>query len=312
MSRNFAITGVAGYIAPRHLRAIKENGHQLVAAVDPFDSVGIIDSFFPQCEFFTEYERFDRHLEKCSRSSHLDRIHMVSVCSPNYLHDAHIRTALRVGADALCEKPLVLNPWNLDMLQELEAETGCRVWTVLQLRLHSALLALKAEVSVSNRQHDVDLTYVTSRGSWYMRSWKNHLEKSGGVATNIGIHFFDLLIWLFGAVEKVEVHVSDEKTCAGYLELASARVRWFLSIDSSDVPEERLKNGQRTYRSLILNGEEVEFSEGFTDLHNEVYKRTLAGDGFGIEDAKPSIALAQQIRTKDPIGTQHYSHPFLK
>ena len=312
MSRNFALTGVAGYIAPRHLRAIKENGHQLVAAVDPFDSVGIIDSFFPDCAFFTEYERFDRHIEKCSRLSEHERIHMVSVCSPNYLHDAHIRTALRVGADALCEKPLVLNPWNLDMLQELEVETGRRVWTVLQLRLHPALVALKDVIDKDSREHNVDLTYVTSRGSWYLRSWKNVLEKSGGVATNIGIHFFDLLIWLFGDVEKVEVHISDEKTCAGYLQLKSARVRWFLSIDSVDVPEERLNAGQRTYRSLVLDGEEVEFSEGFTDLHNEVYRRTLAGQGFGIEDAKPSIALAQQIRSMQPMGIQSHSHSFLK
>ena len=312
MGKNFALTGVAGYIASRHLRAIKENGHQLVAAVDPFDSVGIIDSFFPDCAFFTEYERFGRHLEKCNRLPESERIHLVSVCSPNYLHDAHIRTALRVGADALCEKPLVLNPWNLDMLQELEVETGRRVWTVLQLRLHPALVALKDVIGRDNGEHDVDLTYVTSRGSWYLRSWKNVLEKSGGVATNIGIHFFDLLIWLFGNVEEVEVHVADEKTCAGYLKLKSARIRWFLSIDSNDVPKERLNAGQRTYRSLVLDGEEVEFSEGFTDLHNEVYRRTLAGQGFGIEDAKPSITLAQQIRTMQPMGIQPHSHSFLK
>ena len=312
MSKNFALIGVAGYIAPRHLRAIKENGHQLVAAVDPFDSVGIIDLFFPECSFFTQYERFDRHLEKCSRLAEPNRIHMVSVCSPNYLHDAHIRTALRAGADALCEKPLVLNPWNLDMLQELEVETGRRVWTILQLRLHPALLALKDRLKEDNSEHEVDLTYVTSRGSWYLRSWKNVLEKSGGVATNIGIHFFDLLIWLFGSVKKVELHVSNHMKCAGYVELDSARVRWFLSIDSEDLPSERLSVGQRTFRSLVLDGQEVEFSEGFTDLHNEIYKRTIDGEGFGIEDTRPSIELVSTIRTLQPIGTNKNSHCALR
>lgn len=310
--KNFAIVGVAGYIAPRHLRAIRENNHHLLAAVDPSDSVGVIDSFFPNCSFFTEYERFDRHLEKCSRLSEKDRIHIVSICSPNYLHDAHIRTALRIGADALCEKPLVLNPWNLSALQELEDETGCKVWTVLQLRLHPALIALKKEINSSGCEYDVQLTYVTSRGPWYLRSWKGVSEKSGGLATNIGIHFFDVLIWLFGDVEALEVHINSDVRCAGYLKLASASVRWFLSIDQDDIPQERLTDGQRTYRSLTLDGEEVEFSEGFTDLHNELYRNTLIGKGFGIEDALPSIELVQQIRVAEPVGIQTNSHSFIK
>ena len=291
--RNFALTGVAGYIAPRHLKAIEDTGHRLVAALDPSDSVGILDSCFPDCAFFTEYERFDRHLEKLKRKPEDERVHYVSICSPNHLHDAHMRTALRVGADALCEKPLVLNPWNLEALQELEAETGRRVWTVLQLRVHPALAELKRRLDAERPtgKHDVDLTYVTARGEWYLRSWKGALEKSGGIATNIGVHFFDLLVWLFGPVERLETHVSTPRTCAGHLELARARVRWFLSIDLAHVPVERRSRGERTWRSLEMDGSEVEFSGGFADLHTEVYRRTLAGEGFGIQESRAAIEI---------------------
>ena len=309
---NFAITGVAGYVAPRHLKAIKETGNQLLAAVDLFDSVGVLDSFFPDCAFFTEFERFDRHLEKLKRKSDSERIHFLSICSPNYLHDAHIRTALRCRADALCEKPLVLNPWNLDALKDLEEETGQRVWTLLQLRVHPTLVALKERLdSEKYEKHQVQLTYVTARGQWYFRSWKGIQEKSGGVATNIGVHFFDMLTWLFGDVEKQETHVSDDRTCSGVLELEKASVKWFLSLDIEHVPEEFQKNGQRTFRSITLDGEEIEFSEGFTDLHNEIYRKTLNGQGFGLEDTRKAIEMVHRIRTQPPTGIKPNSHPFL-
>jgi len=312
--RNFALTGVAGYIAPRHLKAIQDTGHRLVAALDPSDSVGVLDSYFPECAFFTEYERFDRHLEKLKRKGEAERVHYVSICSPNHLHDAHIRTALRVGADAVCEKPLVLNPWNLDALQELEGETGQRVWTVLQLRVHPALVDLKRrlDAGASTGKHDVTLTYVTGRGEWYRHSWKGMVEKSGGVATNIGVHFFDLLVWLFGPVERVETHALDARTGAGFLELARARVRWFLSIDLAHLPEERRARGERTFRSLDVDGAEIEFSGGFADLHTEVYRRTLAGQGFGIDDARAAIALVHRIRTQEPSGAGPHAHPMLR
>lgn len=312
--RNFALTGVAGYIAPRHLKAIEDTGHRLVAALDPSDSVGILDSCFPDCAFFTEYERFDRHLEKLKRKTEDERVHYVSICSPNHLHDAHIRTALRIGADALCEKPLVLNPWNLEALQELEAETGRRVWTVLQLRVHPRLAELKHRLDAEQAadKHDVDLTYVTARGEWYLRSWKGALEKSGGIATNIGVHFFDLLVWLFGPVERLETHVSTPRTCAGSLELARARVRWFLSIDLAHVPVERRSRGERTWRSLEMDGSEVEFSGGFADLHTEVYRRTLGGEGFGIQESRAAIEIVHRIRTQDPSGPGPDSHPLLR
>jgi len=312
--RTFAMTGVAGYIAPRHLKAIRDVGHRLVAAMDPFDSVGILDSYFPECAFFTEYERFDRHLEKLRRGSDGEAVEYMSICSPNHLHDAHIRTALRVGADAICEKPLVLNPWNLDALSEIEQETGRRVWTVLQLRVHPELVALRERLRAgsSPERHDVVLTYVTSRGSWYLRSWKGSAERSGGVATNIGVHFFDLLIWLFGGVEGVEVHHSDGRTCAGRLELERATVRWFLSIDERRLPAAQQAAGTRTFRSIRVDGEEVEFSGGFTDLHTEVYRRTLAGKGFGIEDARPSIDVVQRIRSTPSVSPTGQRHALLE
>lgn len=310
MSKNFAITGVGGYVAPRHLKAIKETGNNLVAAIDPADSVGILDRYFTDVSFFTEFERFDRHAEKLRRKSLDDRIHYVSICSPNHLHDAHCRFALRIGADAICEKPLVLNPWNLDALAELEQESGSKINTVLQLRVHPALMALKERLDREARSttHDVELTYITSRGRWYLVSWKGQLERSGGLATNIGIHFFDLLIWFFGGVRRSEVHVAQPTTAGGYLELERARVKWALSIDHTLLPADMMANGQTTYRSIRIDGHEVEFSEGFTDLHTEVYRRTLDGRGFGLDDARPSITLCHDIRTAAPLGPQANSH----
>lgn len=311
--KNFAIIGVGGYIAPRHLKAIKETGNRLVAALDVNDSVGILDRFFPDVPFFTEFERFDRYAEKLRRQSPDKRIDYVTVCSPNYLHDAHIRFALRIGAHAICEKPLVLNPWNLDALQEMERESGCRVKTILQLRVHPSLVALRETLSQESRvdKHEVSLTYITSRGPWYMSSWKGNLERSGGVATNIGIHFFDLLIWLFGDVVSNEVHYADGHKTGGYIELERARVRWFLSIDRNDLPETASSCGLTTFRSITVDGKEVEFSEGFTDLHTVVYQETLVGSGFGLEDARPAISLAHDIRIARAVGVSEHSHQFL-
>ncbi len=310
--KNFALTGVAGYIAPRHLKAIAETGNRLVAAVDPHDSVGILDQHFPQAAFFTEFERFDRHLEKLRRGPSSERVDYVTICSPNHLHDAHIRLALRVGADAICEKPLVMNPWNLDVLAELEREYECcSVHTILQLRVHPALLALRDKLATSDKRHAVRLSYVTSRGQWYRYSWKGDHNKSGGVATNIGIHFFDLLIWLFGGVEKSEVHLMEAERAGGFLELKNADVQWFLSIDGNDLPES-VKGQQPTYRSITVDGEEIEFSGGFRDLHTVVYEQTLAGNGFGIEDARPSIELVHNIRTAEVEAAPTLPHPFLK
>lgn len=297
--RNFAVTGAAGYIAPRHFRAIRDTGNQLVAAVDPNDSVGVLDQFSFGVRFFTEIERFDRHIEKLRRGPESERVHYVSVCSPNYLHDAHCRLALRVGADAICEKPLVINPWNLDALQELESETGSRIWTVLQLRLHPRLLEIRERLQrePAGTVHDVVLTYVTARGAWYHVSWKGTDAKSGGIATNIGIHFFDLLWWLFGDVRISQVHVSGSRRMSGYAEFRRARVRWLLSVDAEDLPMPPDPGKPATHRSITVDGTEVEFTEGFTDLHTRVYEKTLAGEGFGIEDARPAIALAHGIRT---------------
>ena len=308
--QNFALTGVAGYVAPRHLKAIRETGNRLVAALDPFDSVGILDSFFPDCTFFTEYERFDRYLEKLKRGEKENQVRWLSICSPNHLHDAHVRTALRVGADALCEKPLVIRPWNLDALAEIEAETGRRVWTVLQLRVHPAIVSLKQELGsqLGSTKHRVDLTYITSRGQWYARSWKGVPHKSGGVATNIGVHFFDMLVWLFGPLEHIEIHVSNERTCSGVMELANASVSWFLSVDSLYIPKELQKQDQRTYRSIRIDDQEIEFSDGFSDLHTKIYERTLTGRGVGIEDARPSLEIVHKISTTEPTGKKQNSH----
>jgi len=298
---NFAIIGVGGFVAPRHLKAIRDTGHRVVAAVDPFDSVGVIDSYFPDARFFTEFERFDRHLEKLRRSQPDDRVTWVSICSPNYLHDAHVRLALRVHANAICEKPLVISPWNLNQLSELESEFGQRVYTILQLRMHPSMVELKRALEAQSHRDKakVELTYITRRGAWYQVSWKGVAEKSGGVAMNIGIHFFDLLLWLFGPVESSTVRLSQDQRMAGRLELAHASVRWFLSVDANDLPAGCLEQGKHAYRSITLDGREVEFSEGFGDLHTRVYEATLAGQGFGIEDARPSIELVHQIRHAD-------------
>ncbi|MDP2683952.1 MAG: Gfo/Idh/MocA family oxidoreductase [bacterium] len=312
--KNFAITGVAGYIAPRHLKAIKDTHNNVVAALDPHDSVGIMDNFFPEARFFTEFERFERHVEKLHREDKGKEVDFVTICTPNYLHDSHVRFALRVGADAICEKPLVLNPWNVDALLDLENETGKKVYTILQLRVHPLLIELRKKIQKekNNKKYEVDLTYITSRGSWYLTSWKGQIEKSGGLATNIGIHFFDLLIWLFGNVQQNEVHYSDPKTMSGYIELENARVRWYLSIDEAKLPKEIIKKGQKTYRSLTINSEEVEFSEGFTDLHTKVYEDILSGGGYGLEATRPSIELAEKIRNAKISTNSSNTHPFNK
>lgn len=295
--KNFALTGVAGYVAPRHLQAIKDTGNRLVAAVDPHDAVGILDRYSLDVRFFTEIERFDRHLEKLRRGADSDRVHYVTVCSPNYLHDAHIRLALRVGADVVCEKPLVINPWNLDALQRLEGETGHRVSTVLQLRLHPQLVALRDRFSAEiGRRHDVALTYVTARGRWYDTSWKSSAERSGGLATNIGIHLFDVLLWLFGPVETCEVDRREPRRLSGRLGMARADVRWKLSAEPGDLPFPVVPGSKTTYRSLSVDGESVEFSEGFADLHTRIYEEVLAGRGCGIDVARPSIELTYRIR----------------
>ena len=302
-SKNFAMTGVAGFVAPRHLKAIADTGNRLVAAVDPHDAVGILDRYAFDVRFFTEFERFDRHLEKLRRGSEADRVHYVSVCSPNYLHDAHMRLALRVGADAICEKPLVINPWNLDGLQELERETGQRVYTVLQLRLHPALVAFRERLREQpQRRHVVQLAYLTARGRWYDVSWKGVDERSGGIVTNIGIHFFDLLVWLFGDVQRSEVHLREPKRAAGTLALSNADVQWYLSAESVDLPFAPEPGKRTTYRSLTVDGEQLEFSDGFTDLHTRVYEEVLAGRGFGIRDARPSIELSYRMRRDQVVG----------
>jgi UDP-N-acetyl-2-amino-2-deoxyglucuronate dehydrogenase len=310
--KNFALTGAAGYVAPRHLKAIRDTGNRLVAAVDPHDSVGILDSYFPDAAFFTEFERFDRHLEKLRRADADGHVQYVSVCSPNHLHDAHIRLALRVGADAICEKPLVLNPWNLDALAELEAETGRRVYTILQLRVHPALIDLIKRLAAENsgRRHQVVLTYITPRGPWYRYSWKGDQGKSGGISTNIGIHFFDLLMWLFGGVEKSHVHLREDDRAAGAITLERADVSWFLSIGRNDLPSEPEPGKPATYRSITVDGEEIEFTGGFTDLHTRVYEETLAGRGFGIEDARPSVELVQRLRQQALESAPEGLHPF--
>ncbi len=308
---NFAVTGVAGFVAPRHLRAIRDTGNRLVAAADPHDAAGLLDQYSFDVRFFTEIERFDRHLDKLRRGPEADRIHYVSVCSPNYLHDAHVRLALRVGAHAICEKPLVINPWNLDALQELEQESGRRVYTVLQLRLHPTLLALRAKLQQDSVSHDVRLTYITARGGWYDVSWKGSEERSGGVATNIGIHFFDLLLWLFGSADHVEIHLRENKRVAGSFELQRARVRWFLSTDVRDLPFTPQPGSKTTFRSIVVDGEEIVFTEGVADLHTRVYEEVLAGRGPGIADARPSVELAHRIRHAPLASNQGAVHPML-
>ncbi|MFB3850649.1 MAG: Gfo/Idh/MocA family oxidoreductase [Acidobacteriota bacterium] len=310
---NFAVMGVAGYIAPRHLNAICETGNRIVAAVDPKDSVGILDKYSLDVKFFKEPERFDRFLFKQHRKGDDEKVHYVSICTPNYLHDAHVRLALRNDCNAICEKPLVINPWNLDALKDLEEETGRRVYTVLQLRVHPELQKIKEEIEKNNNRYEVELTYITGRGRWYYVSWKGFEELSGGVATNIGIHLFDLMIWLFGEVEENYVFYRDDKSVSGYLALKKADVKWFLSLDANFIPENIRKAGKNTYRSIKIDEKEIEFSEGFTNLHTEVYKRTLEGNGFGIEDSRKSIELVHQIRKNQLANVyKEKSHSFIR
>ncbi|MEQ1744321.1 MAG: Gfo/Idh/MocA family oxidoreductase [Saprospiraceae bacterium] len=306
--KRFVLIGAAGYVAPRHMRAIRDTGNTMVAALDPNDSVGIIDSYFPESAFFTEFERFDRYVSKLKRGGL--PIDYVSVCSPNYLHDAHIRFGLRNGADVICEKPLVLNPWNVEGLQEIEKDTGQRVYTILQLRLHPALQELKRQVDAAppGKVFDVNLTYITSRGNWYFASWKGDIEKSGGIATNIGIHFFDMLHWIFGDVMENHVYVRSHDRASGYLRLEKARVNWFLSINSDTIADALRNNGSRTYRSITVEGKEIEFSEGFTDLHTLSYKSVLEGKGFRLEEAAQAVEIAYSIRNAQPIGLNGHEH----
>lgn len=311
--KNFALIGAAGYIAPRHMKAIKDTGNELIAALDPNDSVGIIDSYFPDAHFFTEFERFDRHIDKLRRKNG-QQVDYVSICSPNYLHDSHMRFALRAGADAICEKPLVLNAWNIDGLTEMEHQTGKRINTILQLRVHPSIVALRNKIlqCTGHTKHEVDLTYITSRGRWYLQSWKGDIRKSGGIATNIGVHFFDMLHFLFGKLQENVVHLSEDTRAAGYLEYERARCRWFLSLDVRDVPEALLASGQRTYRSITLDGEEIEFSGGFTDLHTTSYEEIIAGRGFGVEENRVAIETVATIRGAIPSLHRGALHPFAK
>jgi UDP-N-acetyl-2-amino-2-deoxyglucuronate dehydrogenase len=294
--KNFALIGAAGFIAPRHLKAIKETGNNLVAALDKHDNVGILDSYFPEANFFTEFERFDRHLDKLKRKG--EHVDFISICSPNYLHDSHIRYALRYGADTICEKPIVLNPWNLEGLMEIERETGKKVNTILQLRLHPSIIALRQRIAngPKDKIYNVDLTYLTSRGNWYHSSWKGDISKSGGIATNIGVHFFDMLIWIFGAVKEVGLLESTPLHAKGFLRLECANVNWFLSINYDHIPPAVKAQGKRTFRALVMEDEEIEFSDGFTDLHIKSYETILKGQGFSLKDTLPSINLVHEIR----------------
>ncbi len=297
MNKNFALIGAAGFIAPRHMKAIRDTNNNLLAAIDPSDSVGIIDSYFPKADFFTEFERFDRHIEKLKydKNTILD---YVTICSPNYLHDSHIRFSLRSGADAICEKPLVLNPWNIDKLKIIEEDTGKKIYNILQLRVHPSIISLRKKIlsSKKDKKYDVNLTYITSRGSWYNRSWKGDINKSGGIATNIGIHFFDMLYWLFGDIQTIKVKNKLDNVIKGFLEFENARVNYLLSIDSSYLPKEVIKNGESTFRSISIDNEEIEFSGGFKDLHTKVYQDIIKGNGYGLEDARKSIEIVHQIR----------------
>lgn len=310
--KNFALIGAAGYVAPRHMKAIKDTGHHLLAALDKFDSVGIMDNYFPNADFFVEFERFDRHLDKLKRKG--TKIDYVSVCSPNYLHDSHVRFGLRQQADVICEKPIVLNPWNIEALQQMETETGRNIYNILQLRLHPNVIALKQKVENDSKDkvYDIDLTYLTARGHWYYTSWKGDTSKSGGIATNIGVHFFDMLMWIFGDVKSNKVHVHTHDRAAGYIELEKARVRWFLSINYDCIPNHIKSTGARTYRSLQVGEEEFEFSGGFTDLHTKSYQEILKGNGFRIEAAKKAIQVVHDIRHAEKIGLKGDYHPLAK
>lgn len=312
--KRFALIGAAGYIAPRHMKAISETGNGLVAAFDPNDSVGVIDSYFPEAHFFTEFERFDRHVDKLKRAKDGIAINYMSICSPNYLHDSHMRFALRSGADVICEKPLVLNPWNIDGLLEIERDSGRKVNTILQLRLHPAIIALRNKVRATepaNKKYDVDLTYITSRGNWYLQSWKGDEKKSGGIATNIGVHFFDMLHFIYGDVQENIVHLNTPMKAAGFLEYKHARVRWFLSLDVNDVPATEREKGKRTFRALKSNDELIEFSDGFTDLHTRSYQEILAGRGFGLEENRVAVETVSAIRTSRILDATEFMHPFI-
>jgi UDP-N-acetyl-2-amino-2-deoxyglucuronate dehydrogenase len=311
--KNFALIGAAGYIAPRHMKAIRDTGNKLVAALDNFDSVGVIDSHFPSADFFVEFERFDRHISKLQFEKKMS-LDYVSICTPNYLHDSHIRFGLRQDADVICEKPLVLNPWNIDALKDVEKQTGKRIYNILQLRVHPSIIALKEKIENGSKDkiYDVDLTYLTSRGNWYYTSWKGDKSKSGGIATNIGVHFYDMLSWIFGDVIENIVHVHTHDRAAGFLGFERARVRWFLSINEDVLPKEILQKGQRTYRSITIEGEELEFSDGFTDLHTHSYQHILDGNGYGIDDARQAIEIVHNIRNNEPIGLKGEYHPFAK
>ena len=311
--KNFALIGAAGYIAVRHMQAIKETGNNLIAALDKFDSVGIIDSYFPDADFFTEFERFDRHIDKL-RHNENKSIDYVSICTPNYLHDSHIRFALKQHADAICEKPMVLNPWNVEALGDVEKETGQKINNILQLRLHPNIIKLKEEVdnSPKDKIFDIDLTYLTSRGKWYFISLKGENQKCGGVATNIGVHFFDMLTWIFGNVKENIVHISVEEKAAGFLKLEKANVRWFLSVDYKNIPVDIKAKGQRIYRSITVDGKEIEFSGGFTDLHTLSYQEILKGNGFGIDAVRPTVQTVYEIRNAVPVGLKGDYHPLLK
>ncbi len=309
---NFALIGAAGYIAPRHLKAIKDTGNNLLAAYDKFDSVGRLDSFFPDCAFFTEHELFDRHCSKQMQSN--QPLDWMSICTPNYTHDAFIRYGLRLGCDVICEKPVVLNPYNIDALEKVEEETDHKAYNILQLRLHDAIVALKKKVDEgpADKVYDIDLTYITSRGKWYYTSWKGDVHKSGGIATNIGVHFYDMLQWIFGPVQENIVHVMSFDRVAGYLGLKKARVRYFLSINADCLPENAVQGEKRTYRTLSIDGDEFEFSQGFTELHTESYRKILAGEGFRISEARPCIEIVSQIRNATPVGLKGDYHPLAR
>lgn len=309
--KNFTLIGASGYIAPRHMKAIKETNNRLIAALDNFDSVGVMDSFFPEADFFVEFERFDRHIEKLRYERDV-RVDYTSICTPNYLHDAHIRMALRRDSDAICEKPLVLNPWNIEKLARVEKETGRKIWNILQLRVHPSIIELKEKIANAPKDkiYDVDLTYLTSRGHWYYTSWKGDVSKSGGIATNIGVHFYDMLSWVFGELKNNVVHVHTHDRAAGYLEFERARVRWFLSINYDVIPDEVKAKGQRTHRSITIEGDELEFSGGFTDLHTKSYEEILKGNGYGIKDAQQAIEIVHDIRYLEPQGLKGEYHPF--
>lgn len=309
---NFALIGVGGYIAPRHLKAIKDTGNTLLAAYDKNDSVGIMDSYFPNASFFTEQELFDRHNSKLIASG--TNIDYVSICTPNYLHDAHIRYGLRLGATVICEKPVVLNPWNIDALENVERQEGHQAYTIFQLRLHESIIALKKAIEngPKDKIYDIDLTYITPRGYWYYSSWKGDVRKSGGVATNIGVHFYDMLTWIFGPVKNSVVHISTHDRVAGFLQLQNANVRYFLSINGETLPQHVVENGGKTYRSILIDGKEFEFSSGFTELHTTSYQKILNGEGFRISEARNAINIVYDIRNSQAIGLKGDYHPLAK